>query len=502
MNLGILFKKIVKKNKFNCAIHIQDRNYSYLDLDYKSDQIAYFLKSKKINCGQNIVILSKKRFEVFCLIIACLKIGVSYTFLDRNSPMQRNLKIIKNLNSKAIFTDTNNKKKINKKSYNIEKIRTLKKIKFTEIASVKSNNLAYIMFTSGSTGTPKGVMITHQNLINFISWGKREYKISNKSTLSNLNSLYFDNSIFDIFCSLFNGAKLVPFHKSETIDSFLIKKKFNEQKINIWFSVPSLIIFMMNFIKFDIDNFKYLQKIIFGGEPFSKIKLKKLFLDANGKIKLFNVYGPTECTCICSSYKISKIDFTKKEMNKFAPLGKKMIKIFDYSIVDGNLKKVKKGVCGNLLLHSQNVGIGYINNKEENIKKFFLNPFKKKYKEKSYLTGDIVYKDKQSNKIYFVGRKDRQIKISGYRIELDEIEEVINSINGVNQSFVNYIKIKKNTKSEIICWVCTKKNIQFLINKLKNKLPKYMLPSKFIKIKKIPLNANGKIDRKKLKYNL
>ena len=126
------------------------------------------------------------------------------------------------------------------------------------------------MFTSGSTGEPKGAAISHNNLLNFISWSQEEYAIKSSDKISNLNPLHFDNSVFDIYATLFNGACLVPFASNELIDTKNLLKKIIKNKINIWFSVPSLLVLILNFKSFNKKSFPYLKKIIFGGEGFPK----------------------------------------------------------------------------------------------------------------------------------------------------------------------------------------------------------------------------------------
>ena len=208
---------------------------------------------------------------------------------------------------------------------------------------------------------------------------------------------------------------------------------------------------------------------------------------------MINVYGPTECTCICSAYKITKFDFQKTEMTKFAPLGNKLIENFFFKIVNSKNQEVNLGNSGELLIGGPNVGCGYFGNKIETDKKFIQNPSQSNYRDIMYLSGDIVKQDKKTKYIYFLSRKDRQIKFMGHRIELDEIELAINKIKNVKQNVTCFGK--KNGRYEIVSWVEHKTSLKKIINNLKLILPSYMIPKKIIELKKLPKNNNGKLDR-------
>ena len=505
INLSHKFEKICKEYGNKTAIRfLNNTKITFDELNIKSQQLAIWI-SKNVKIGDRIGIISDKNPIVFYLIFACLRAGVSYTILDKDNPDARNQKIIEILNPKIIFVSGNKKVKLTIKNY--QKIileKEIKKIienqtyeKF--LLNFASEKIAYIMFTSGSTGEPKGARITHKNILNFIKWSKEEYKFKKDEIFANLNGLHFDNSVFDIYASLFNGYTLVPFNKSDLINPKIFLNFLSKFKITNWFSVPSLLIYFLKLNSISKKKFKTIKRIIFGGEAFPKKELKVLFDKVGHKISLFNVYGPTECTCICSNYKIKKNDFSKKEMSRFAPLGKKMISKFKYKIID-NGQKVNTGNKGELILEGENVGKGYIKNIKETKKRFFFKK-QKNLKRFFYKTGDIVYKDKINNLIYFVARSDNQIKYMGYRIELNEIEENINRLSDVRLSVVTYGK--KGYANEITAWI-ELKNYNKKINiksKLSQLLPSYMVPRNFYYKKKLQLNTNGKIDRKGIAKN-
>ena len=493
-NLNQYFKEISKKYKNKTAlIDINDKKYTYGYLDKKSDMFASKIQNFKKEDLCAVGIDSKKNVNTIIAFLGCLKSGVTYFFLDLNLPNKRIKKIIKKTKCKILISD----EKKNKLFAKVISIKTKTNNKKITIRNCSSDNPAYIMFTSGSTGEPKGAIISQQSIINFINWSRKSFKITPKDIFSQLNPLYFDNSVFDLFNSLFNGSTLVLTNGLEIENPVNLLKKIKKNKCSIWFSTPSLLIYFLNFDLLDKIKFKFINKIIFGGEGFPKQKLINLIKKV-GRKSYYNVYGPTECTCICSRHLIDKSDLVYNK-ESYVTLGK-IAENFDYLILNNKNKIVKPGKVGELVLFGPNVAYGYIGDDEITRKNFI---YGKKYfnYQRGYRTGDLVYYNPKQDKIYFVGRKDTQVKHLGYRIELNELEVTLNKHAQVNEAFVFYLKNKLETHGKIIAVLSVKKKIEKseILFFLKKYLPKYFLPKYVFFTKNLLKNSSNKIDRVKLK---
>lgn len=495
-NLGLKFYDIADKNSDRIAIKYFDKEYTYSEINTLSNQIAHYLVDNKISENNVVGIFNNKTLYGFASMLACLKIGAIYVNLDITSPAERLKKIIETCRPNVFLNDFEVKDDIftksetpsiqlNNKAFQSE-IKKLDRSNLELTKNISGNAPAYIMFTSGSTGFPKGAAMSHDNVLKFIDWGKQTYKITTQDTFTNVNPLYFDNSVFDFYMSLLNGATLAPFSYETIKDARKTVDYANIINPTIWFSVPSLLVYLITTKSFKETDMPNLRVYTFGGEGFPKPKLKQLYDMFGDRVRFVNVYGPTECTCICSSYDITKEDFN--DLSRLAPLGK-IAPNFKAVILPG-----KESKEGELCLGGMHVGLGYYNDIERTEKSFIQNPLNKATRELVYKTGDIVKKD-PDGLLHFIGRIDNQIKHMGYRIELEEIEAAFNSLEYINECGVIYKKLKVG--GQIIAFISTK-NItdKKRINQdIKKNLPPYMVPKsiKFLDI--LPKNKNGKIDR-------
>lgn len=495
-NFDFCFKSIVKKYSDKIAlIDVDDTKYTYKRLDYLSTKIANFLNNQ-LPKEKIIAIDSKKNYKTILGFLGALKSQKTYFFLDLNQPQKRILEIFKKTKANYLITESKIKF-LNITSISIEKIFENNKKNNLLSINYSDNKFAYVMFTSGSTGEPKGAIISHENILNFVKWSKKNFLINSKDVFSQVNPLYFDNSVFDLYNCFLNGSTLVLTNGLDISDPKKLLKTLKKHKCTIWFSTPSLLIYFINIGLAKKSYFSFFKKIIFGGEGFPKSKLSYLIEKIGNKKKYFNVYGPTECTCICSSYLVKQSDFFDKE-NMYVPIGK-IANIFSYNILEPRNEETSGDKVGELILSGPNVGYGYINDYQNTKKNFIF--YNKTNGLRKYKTGDIVKYSKKRDLLYFIGREDSQIKHMGYRLELNELEIVINRMALVKEACVFYLKKTQNDFGKIVAIISSSKKIKDLdvIKHIKNFLPSYFLPNELIFCKDLKKNANGKIDRSYIK---
>ena len=504
-NLGQHFENVVKINPNKVAI-IQPEDQENIDfkaLNILSNKISNYLINQDLQKKDVIAIMHDKSSIAYSIMIACLKLGIIYTNIDPKSPKTRLEKIIQISQPKLLFVfqDLDEDFEIDVINYQGNKFNEVLTSSSVSLKSlnieVNSNNPAYLMFTSGSTGFPKGVIISHQNVLNFIAWSKKAFSIDSNDSITSINPPYFDNSVFDFFGSLFNGASLISIDYNLLITPKKLIEYLNIKKPTIWFSVPSMLVFMLNLRALNSDDLPTLKKIIFGGEGFPKNQLRKLWNLWGDQKVFFNVYGPTECTCICSSYELRSNDLESDELLPLGPIADN----FYFHILDKEGQKVAENQMGELYIGGPNVGLGYFNDIAKTEQVFIYNPFQLTYKEKIYKSGDIVRYDSINKLLHFHGRTDNQIKKMGFRIELEEIETALNSLNEINECAV--ISSNQNDRAEIIACICSNNfDVKEVLKMLKGLIPYYMIPDKFLEFERLPKNANGKIDRQTLKNTI
>ncbi len=499
-NLGLAFEDVARRHGTRTALHLSDgRTVTFAALNALANRTAHWLLSRGVASGDVVAIFHDKSPEAYALMLACLRTGAIYVNLDQNSPTARLQKIIGTCLPRCIIqdcipthgsVDAPGVATIDLHAPDVTAaIAACPATLPPACAAVTGAHPAYIMFTSGSTGFPKGATMSHRNVLNFIAWAKDEYRITPDDRFTNVNPMYFDNSVFDLYASLFNGATLIPFPYGIVKDPFSTIALVRATKPTVWFSVPSLLAYLITTKAIDREAFASLRIVTFGGEGFPKPTLKKLWDMYAGRLRFVNVYGPTECTCICSAYDITADDL--EDLSGLAPLGQ-LAPNFDHVVLDADADGI-----GELALRGPQVGLGYYNDPERTAASFIQHPGHNRYPDRLYRTGDLVATDAQG-RLHFKGRKDNQIKHMGYRIELEEIEAAFAALPGVHETGVVY-KRAADGSGRICAFVAATPGTEYaLMDAVKRLLPPYMVPRSLTIMDVLPKNANGKIDRRAL----
>ena len=488
-----IFVNTVSKYGDSIAIFHDDRTITYQELNDKVNGLAIQLNDFGYRNQDKVCVCLPRSIDLVISLLSVFKSGLIYVPFDPELPQERLFYMLGDCGATVLLTTKDLKNIFVNFSGRIIEVDTMNLIE-TRLSFIPTftslDSLSYIIYTSGSTGKPKGVCITHRALSNRFLWQQQEYILNREDKVLHKASISFDVSLWEILWSFMVGAQLVIVPMGLQRDINKIYDLIVTQNVTIVHFVPSA-------LKLFLEKQNFLQKtnlrlIISSGEQLT-YPICKLFFNQNkdNKILLKNFYGPTETT-IDSTY------FNVDSLSKTIPIGRPISNTQIY-ILDKNLRPLDKGKIGEIFIGGLGVANGYINNKKLTDKKFLLDPFKNN-KCKMYKTGDLGVYLPDGN-IKFIGRKDTQVKIMGFRVELSEIENYLLRHISVSEAVVLYKKV--NNEQSLIAYYSTYKKSCIISYEefkhfLSTFLPFYMIPFVFIKLDKLPLSSNYKIDRQAL----
>ena len=510
LTLSQLFEQQVEKTPENIALSFEGKEITYRELNERANRFARFLRKKGVEAETIVGLLLDRSIDMMVGIMGILKAGGAYLPIDPDYPKERIASILSDSGTCFLVTSMElNKKLQNEKILEGSPLEVLiidgpdRDFENEDGGNIKcvnnSSSPAYIMYTSGSTGMPKGTVTTHYNISRVVR-NTNYIEITHEDTMLQLSNYAFDGSTFDIFGSLLNGAKLVLVSKQTVLDIVRLSEIIRDENISVFFVTTAL---FNTLADLNVECFKNVRKVLFGGERVSVPHVRKA-LEFVGPGRLIHVYGPTESTVFATYHFVDKID---RDIGTI-PIGKPISNTKVY-IVDKNNNLQPFGAPGELCISGDGLAKGYLHRDELTKEKFVKIPlfgeednlsagFDKNDSEIMYRTGDLA-KWLSDGSIEFLDRIDTQVKLRGFRIELGEIESRLLEYEGIKEAVVLAREDKKGNKY-LCAYFTAQKDIDLssLREYLLEKLPVYMVPSDFMRLEVMPLNSNGKIEKKAL----
>ncbi|NQZ13118.1 MAG: amino acid adenylation domain-containing protein, partial [Algicola sp.] len=446
---------------------------SYQQLNEKANQLAHYLREQGVKPGVLVGLCINRSVEMVTTILAILKAGGAYVPIDPNYPQSRVDYMVTDSGIKLILTGL---------GLNVNPYPTTD---LSRLESQNPKNLAYVIYTSGSTGQPKGVLTEHWAVTAFAA--KNQYiDIDPINAVLALSPVVFDGSVFDLFVPLTHGKTTVLVPTDEVTNSRYWQQQIDQHGVNAVFMTTAL------FNQLCTDALPVLQQfeqVLFGGELANPLAVQRFISSANNT-KLVHVYGPTETTVYSTSTLIAE------DLVEHMPIGKPINNKTHY-VLNASLQLTPFGAVGELYIGGAGLARGYLNQVEMTAKHFISDPFGEQADARLYKTGDLVRYLPDGN-LVFMGRVDHQVKIRGLRIELGEIEHQLLQLSEVKSAVVLVREDEQGNKQLVAYVVAEGVKAVSLREALQTTLPQYMVPSFFVMLDALPLNANGKIDKKAL----
>ncbi len=444
-----------------------------------------------------VAIMLDKSKETIVSFMGTIYSGNFYVPIDENMPEDRVKKIFCVVHPFLVITDIKNREKAESVAGSVPVVlcgdMTETKVDEEKLREIRTRSIdtdpVYALFTSGSTGIPKGVVCCHRSVVDYSDWLVETFGFDSQTVFGNQTPFYFSMSVFDIYATVRSGGELHILPRKYFTFPMKLLAYMNEKRINAIYWVPTMLCLVANLRALEKNDMPFLKKILFAGEtmPVRQLNIwRKYVPDA----LYVNLFGPTEITDIGVYYIVDR-EFTDDES---LPIGKACDNV-GVLILNGEDKEAAVGEIGELCIRGSFLALGYYNDETKTKSSFVQNPLNTHYPDLVYRTGDMVSVNGKGELLYH-GRRDFQIKRQGNRIELGEIEAAAGGMGEVEACACIYEEQKQKI---ILFYQGQGVSQEELQNVVEKKLPGYMFPDTYIKLPQLPVNANGKIDRKGLR---
>lgn len=473
--------------------------YSWKEFYLLTERIATAVASES-QPGMPIPVFMEKKADVAAAFLGIVSAGCFYVYLNPELPNIRIAKMLEILKTDTAIVQENLMARLYACDFagsaiGIQEAKKTKPDSFLlkkRRAGISNRQYLYGIFTSGSTGVPKNVVVSHQAVLDFMKDFRNEFPVSAGDVLANQAPFDFDVSVKDIYLSLFTGAKLVLIPRRMFVEPALLLDYLCEKKATVLIWAASALCMISGLKGFEYRIPEAVRLVMFSGEVMPMRHLR-IWMDAIPGAEFVNLYGPTEVTCNCTYYRVAGREADEDGLPIGIPFAKRIVFLLDSC----DTPIFKDSVRGEICVGGSGLASGYYKNPKETKKRFVRSPVKSHGGKPIYRTGDMGYYDQRGN-LYFAGRLDNQIKHMGHRIELEEIERECMKQKGIGQVCCIYRRGKL-----ILFYAETNERIQeglqeSLWTSLRESLPDYMIPNRMIRLDRMPLNKNGKIDRQRL----
>lgn len=482
-----LFRKQVQRTPQKIAIKYNNETITYTELDKWSEQLAHVLREQGVLPDQVVGLLTGRSIETVVGMLAILKAGGAYLPIDIDYPEDRINFLVADSGMKLMLTSEEVQHTIPAISISDASIRSKEVTELEEVN--KPADCCYVIYTSGTTGRPKGVMVEHGNVVRLFFNDAFQFDFDEHDTWTMFHSHCFDFSVWEIYGALLFGGRVVIVPKAIARDTKAYLELLNDEQVTILNQTPSA---FYNLIQEDLvvaGANLHVRTVIFGGEALSPARLKQ-WHEKYPNVKLVNMFGITETTVHVTYKEIGDHEIRHNISNVGKPIPTLSVFLFDEY-----MKLVPRGIIGELYVGGAGVSRGYLGNEELTKKKFIVNPYNPA--ERLYRTGDLA-RVLHSGDIEYIGRIDHQVQLRGFRIELGEIESQLNNFPGIKESVA--IARGNDDDKYLLAYYVSDIAVEAaeLRKFLHDKLPDYMVPSIFIRIEKMPLTSNGKLDKQAL----
>ncbi len=475
------------------AVIMGNRILTYAEFGERAAKLAAVLVKKGVKSGDLVAVMAARSIDTLVGIYAIVLCCAAYLPVDSNYPEARKQYMLQDSGAGFLLHEAATKARPGGCQAVMISLNAWQEASapYDAAPDTSPQSLAYLIYTSGSTGQPKGVMIEQQSLINRLNWMQRRYPIQQGDVILHKTSFSFDVSVWELFWWMLTGASVCLMEPQTERFCDSIAACIHAQKITVIHFVPSMLAIFLDFVEeMDVaDDLRSLRQVFASGEALQGATVEK-FYRLLPWCRLSNLYGPTEATIDVTYY-----DCPRENIPENIPIGKPIDNMRVY-IVDDNLLPLPVGVSGELCIGGIGLARGYIN-KEELTRSQFVQPAW--LTERLYKTGDIARWLPDGN-ILFLGRRDAQVKVRGYRIELNEIEYNLQKHPSIRHAIVIAKPDTDSGENELIAYVIADKQMESreLAGYLARTLPDFMVPAYFVQIETIPLTANHKLDKKAL----